>query len=107
MVSRRNAIHAHVSGHADALLGLATLASPSRARRDRTRRPMLAFRSVRSTLPAEMVPLHDTRSPLALAGADHIDELHFREQINPLLRPGRQRGRILESNLPEMPHRPH
>ena len=74
--------HAHVAGHAKALLGLAALAAPRGVRRDRAGRAVLALGAVRRGLPAEVVPLHDAGEALALARADHVHELHILEDVH-------------------------
>src|SRR6185437_5744711 len=82
MIAGRHLVNAHVTGHANALLGLAALAAPRGARRDRSGRAMLTLRAVRRGLATEAVTLHDAREALALGDADAVDELHFAEQLD-------------------------
>src|SRR6266536_4098838 len=76
VVAGRHLVHAHVTGHADALLGFTALTAPGGAGRDRTGRAVFTLGAVRRRLTTEVVPLHDARETLALAGADHIHVLH-------------------------------
>src|SRR5262249_41743954 len=82
MISCRDLIHSHVARHANALLGLTALAAPRRAGCDRTGRTVLAFGSVRCRLTTEVVPLHDARISLALAGTNDVDVLHVGEDFD-------------------------
>src|SRR5687768_15358343 len=55
VVARRDLVHAHVPGHANALLGLAALAAPRGVRRERAGRAVLALGAVRRGLTTEVV----------------------------------------------------
>ena len=102
VIAGRDLIHAHVAGHADALLGLTALAAPRGARGDRAGRAVLAFGAVRSALAAEVMPLHDAGEAFALAGADHVDVLHAVEQFDRDVSPGVDIGGVLQADLREM-----
>src|SRR4051794_16861823 len=102
MITGRHLVDAHMAGHAHALLGLTALTSPRRARRDRARRAMLTFRAVRRGLAAKVMALHNAGVALTLAHANHVDVLHFVEQVD---RNGVAQlfvGWIFEGNLSEV-----
>src|SRR5678816_4184326 len=102
MIPRRHAIHAHVTRHAKALLGLTALTTPGGAGGDRTGRTVLSFGAVRSGLTTEVVPLHDARRPLAFAGSDDIDVRYAFEDRNVHDLAHLLVRRILEADLGEM-----
>src|SRR5262249_3862718 len=97
---------AHVAGHANALLGLAALAAPRGARRDRTGRAVLALGAVRRGLATKVVPLHDAGRPLALARPDDIDVLHAFEDVDLHFIARLLIGGLLEADLAEVLLRP-
>src|SRR5437016_4779578 len=55
VVPRRHLVRAHVTAHAQALFGLAALATPGCVRCNRTRRAVLSFGSMRCGLTTEMM----------------------------------------------------
>src|SRR5262249_5390242 len=99
MIARRDAIHPHVPGHADALLGLPALTAPRGARRKRARRAMFALGAVTRGLAAEVMTLHHAGEAFALARSDHVNELHVVEGVHAELRAGGDVRRFLQPNF--------
>ena len=95
-------IRSHVTGHANALFGLAALTAPRGARGERTGRTMFAFRAVRGRLTTEVMPLHDAGRAFALARADHVDELDVAKQIDPDGSAGGEGGGFFEFDFTEV-----
>src|SRR5258707_416096 len=102
MIPRRHLVHAHVTAHANTLLGFTALAAPRGTRRNRTRRAVFTFGTVTGWLTTEVMSLHDTGKTFTFAGPDHIHELHTIKNPNTDNIAGFLVGCILKTDFTEM-----